>query len=183
MVNRTFPGHGAKYALYGMLLATLFLAPRLSLAGDKEPPPPKGSSNIDRGKWLFQRKGCFLCHGEAGKGGVRNYNYVKDTVPALNTLAERMRLFKVEDANAIITHLKRSADLESLNPPPFPQFNIFLAQYKAIKNVIREGSRSGKKDSKGPQPPLNMPSWKDKLSDKDIDDIIAYLLSIQPWEE
>lgn len=149
----------------------------------KELPPPRGSSNINRGKWLFQRKGCFLCHGEDGKGGVQNYNYVNSTVPDLNTLADRMGLLDQQDANAILTYLGRDTDLNSLDPTPFPRFNIFLAKYKAIKDVIYKGSRAGKKDPDGPQPQLNMPSWKDKLSDKDVNDIFSYLLSLQPWEE
>ncbi|MBI2441786.1 MAG: hypothetical protein HYV35_10500 [Lentisphaerae bacterium] len=28
-----------------------------------------------------------------------------------------------------------------------------------------------------------MPQWFGQLSDKDIDGIIAYLLSLQPWED
>ncbi len=149
----------------------------------KEPAPPKGAPSLDRGKWLFQKKGCFLCHGASGKGGIPNANYIKDSVPALNTLAERMGLIDREGANAIQADLGSNTNLDSLNPPPFPRFNVFLVQYKAIKDVIQKGSRAGKKNPAGPQPPLNMPSWKNKLSDKDMRDLIVYLLSLQTWEE
>ncbi len=150
----------------------------------KTPAPPAGASRVEHGKWLFQERGCFACHGEGGKGGVANPNYLKDTVPALNTLAERMKLEEPEDAQAIIAQLEKGAPLSSLSSaPPMRRFNVVLAQYDAIRDVIRKGSPSGMKDPAGPPPPLVMPAWGPRLTDFDIDAIIAWLLTQQPWEE
>jgi len=143
-------------------------------------PAPTKAGVLERGKWLFRQKGCFLCHGPEGQGGVVNRNYVKDTIPPLN-LAERMMLFESEDVNAILDHMKRGTGLEALaDSPPVPRFNVVLAQYHSVKDVIRKGNPAGKKDPKGPKPPLNMPGWGRDLSDADIDALIAYLLSAVP---
>lgn len=155
----------------------------MTLQGN-EPPPPSKASAVERGKWLYRRKGCFVCHGESGMGGVPNYNYVKETVPALNAMADRMMITSREDADSIIQKLEQGADLEALvDDPPIPRYNVFLAQYNAIRGLIRNGNRSGKKNPEGPQPPLSMPAWKHKLSDGDIDDMLAYLLTLQHWED
>lgn len=145
-----------------------------------EPPPPQDAGPIGRGKWLFRQQGCFLCHGPEGQGGVVNRNYVKDTIPPLN-LAERMMLFESDDVNAILDHMKRGTRLEALaDSPPVPRFNVFLAQYHSVEDVIRNGSVAGKKDPKGVTPPLKMPAWGQQLSDANIDAIVAYLLTLQP---
>ncbi|MBI4456287.1 MAG: c-type cytochrome [Acidobacteria bacterium] len=149
-----------------------------------EPPPPAGASLVQRGAWLFRQKGCFLCHGPEGGRGVPNKNYVAGLVPALNTLAERLMLFDPEDVEAIVEQLEQGRDLESLTEsPPVPRFNVFLAQYRSARDVIRNGSHPGKKNSRGPTPPLAMPTWDSILSKADIDALIAYLLTLQPWEE
>lgn len=146
-------------------------------------PAPTQAGVVERGKWLFRQKGCFLCHGPEGQGGVPNRNYIKDTIPRL-ALAEHMKLFEPEDVSAIVDHLKRGVRLDALaDSPPVPRFNVVLAQYHSIQGVIRKGNPAGKKDPKGPRPPLNMPSWGRELSEADIDAIIAYLLNIVPGEE
>jgi mono/diheme cytochrome c family protein len=127
--------------------------------------------------------GCVTCHGLEGQGNISNPNYVKETVPKLNTLAEKMMLYEKEDINKIIDYLERDVKLETLEEEPVPRFNSVLAQYNSIKDVIKKGSKAGKLDSNGPEPPLNMPLWATLLSDEDIDAIIAYLLSIYPFEE
>lgn len=148
-----------------------------------DPPPPTGAGPVARGKWLFRQQGCFLCHGPQGEGGVANKNYVKDTIPPLD-LAERMMLFEPEDVNAILDHMKHGTRLEVLaDSPPVPRFNVFLAQYHSVQDVIRKGSVAGKKDPKGPVPPLKMPAWGRQLSDGDIDAVIAYLLTLKSAEK
>jgi mono/diheme cytochrome c family protein len=144
-------------------------------------PAPTQAGVVERGKWLFRVKGCFLCHGPEGQGGVPNGNYIKDTIPAL-TLAETMRL-DPEDVSAILEPMTRGVRLEALtDSPPVPRFNVFLARYQSVQDVIRKGSQAGKKNPKGPMPPLNMPTWSPHLPDADIDAIIAYLLTLKPRE-
>lgn len=149
----------------------------------REPPPPEDAGLVRRGEWMFRQKGCITCHGPAGRGGVPNWNYVKDTVPALNTLAETMFLFSPEDVHFVVEQLEQRVPLESLEQDaPLPRFSVVLAQYESIRNVIRRGNAAGKKDPKGPAPPLEMPAWESRLSDADIDAIIAYLLTQQRRE-
>lgn len=146
-----------------------------------EPPPSRDAGLVERGKWLFHRQGCFLCHGPEGRGGVPNKNYVRDTIPALNGLADRMTLSSAADVNAVVDQMKRGARLEALQAsPPVQRYNVFLAQYRLIGNLIRNGQAAAKKDRKGPAPPLNMPPWGQVLSDTDIDAVIAYLLTLNP---
>jgi mono/diheme cytochrome c family protein len=148
-----------------------------------EPAPPPQAGVLERGKWLFRQKGCFLCHGPEGQGGVPNRNYIKDTIPRL-ALAEQMKLFEPEDVSAILEQMKRSVRLDTLaDSSPVPQFNVVLAQYHSIQDVIRKGNPAGKKDPRRPAPPLNMPGWGRELSEADIDALIAYLLSAVPGEQ
>lgn len=143
------------------------------------PPPPSDASRTERGRWLFRRKGCFNCHGANGAGGVANWNYIDDVVPALDTMAERMFLFFPEDIEAIIEPLERGVALASLDDnPPTRRFGATLAQYDSVRGVIENGNPSGKKDPDGPEPPLRMPAWRHHLSDDDIDALIAYSLSL-----
>ncbi len=142
-----------------------------------EPAPAPPAGIVERGKWLFRQKGCFLCHGPEGQGGIPNRNYIKDVIPRL-ALAEQMKLFEPEDVSAILEQLKRGVRLDSLtDSPPVPRFNVVLAQYHSIQDVIRKGNPAAKKDLKKPTPPLNMPRWDRELSEADVDAIIAYLLS------
>ena len=146
-------------------------------------PAPTQAGVLERGKWLFRQKGCFLCHGPEGQGGVSNRNYIRDTIPRL-ALAEQMKLFEPEDVSAIVEQMKRGVRLDTLaDSSPVPQFNVVLAQYHSVQDVIRKGNPAGKKDPKGPAPPLNMPSWGRELSEADIDALIAYLLSAVPGEQ
>jgi mono/diheme cytochrome c family protein len=141
----------------------------------------QGGRLVDRGAWLFEANGCLSCHGESGRGGIRNPNYVKDSVPALETLAERMYLFYPEDVEAVVEALERRIPLDQLvDDPPVPRYRAVLAKYQAIGNLIRRGNPAGKKHEEGPAPPLNMPTWDARLSDSDIDALIAYLLTLAP---
>lgn len=148
-----------------------------------EPPPPAKAGIVERGAWLYRQKGCFLCHGEQGIGGVPNNNYVKRTIPALDTLAERLLLFDAEDVKLILDELERGRNLEALrDAPPLPRFEAFLAQYASVRDVIRKGNPAGKLHAKGPNPPLDMPRNKDVLP-ADVDALIAYLVTLQGWDE
>ena len=147
-----------------------------------EPPPDPQAGVVERGKWLFRREGCFLCHGPEGVGGVPNRNYLKDAIPRL-TLAEWMKL-EPEDVNPVLEQLKRGVRLDVLEgSPPVPGFNVVLAQYQSVHELLRNGNLAGKKDPKKPAPPLDMPRWGRRLSDGDIDAIVAYLLSLPPEEQ
>ncbi|MBI3181516.1 MAG: cytochrome c, partial [Myxococcales bacterium] len=110
--------------------------------------------------------------------------YLKDTVPALDELAERMMLFERGEAALVVGLIEQRADLTSLaDRPPFPRYRGFLAQYGAIQQLIRNGKPAAKKDPAGPTPPLQMPAWGGQLSAEDIDGLIAYLIRQYPWDD
>ena len=145
--------------------------------------PPDSPSLVERGEWLFKRHACFTCHGEGGHGGMFNPNYVKGTVPALDTMASEAGLYYPEDVEAIVSALERDIPLDDLwDDPPVPLFNVVLAKYQAVRELIRSGVPAGRLDQEGPVPPLVMPAWGQVLSDADIDALIAYLLTLEPKE-
>lgn len=145
----------------------------------------KTRSLVETGREIFNKKRCFTCHGKEGTGGVYNYNYVSTTVPALNTIAERMKIYWEEDAEIAIKLIEKGFDLVSLeDDPPIDNFTRFLAQHNSYREKIKNGSLIvQKKDSARPEPPLVMPAWDYILSDREIDALLAYMISLYPWEE
>ncbi len=143
------------------------------------------TSFVEFGEHLYASRGCVTCHGNGGRGGIRNPNYINETVPELNILAERMKIYWEEDADIMVDLMGKGVSLESLeSKPPIENFSRFLAQYNSVRDKILQGSpRVQKLDREGPEPPLVMPSWKHRLSDNEIDAVIAYLISRFPWEE
>lgn len=149
---------------------------------EQEKPDPKDM--IQWGAYLHGQKGCTTCHGKGGIGDVINFNYIKKTVPAHNTLAEKLFLEEKEDAEAFIELLRKRTDFDELTEQPaIPRFTLVLTQYKAAKALIINGKYCAKRDEDGPEPPLQMPSWREVLNDYDVDSLIAYMLSIYPWED
>ena len=145
--------------------------------------PPKDDM-IAWGGYLYKKLGCETCHGIDGTGKVENFNYVKKSIPDQVTLASRLFLHEEEDAEEFIGLITSGADLDKAKETTeIPKYPLILVQYKAAKEMMSKGKVTAKLDPKGPQPPLSMPSWKEKLSDKDMDAVLAYLLSLYPWEE
>jgi plastocyanin len=140
-------------------------------------------SFIEKGEILFISKGCVTCHGIGGEGGIHNPNYINTYIPQINDLAEKMYIYWEEDANTIISLLEDGEDLEKqLEDPPFRRYNRFYAQYESIMNKILDGASDlQKKNVEGPNPPLYMPSWRNHLTDNEINSIIAYLIVLNDW--
>lgn len=145
----------------------------------------KNNSFLMNGKNVFDTKGCVTCHGKNGVGGVSNPFYVKNTIPELNTLATKLKIKEKNDADVIIKLLEKNANLDSLeDDPPIANYSRFLAQYKSISDKIKMGAMKLQTiKPNDPQPPLVMPSWEFYISDRDRNALIAYLISINKWEE
>lgn len=60
-------------------------APATQAAGA---PAPAEDPKIAAGRDLFNAKGCVMCHGDGGKGGVPNRYSLSELVPALDKVAE-----------------------------------------------------------------------------------------------
>jgi mono/diheme cytochrome c family protein len=91
---------------------------------------------------------CAHCHGDEGRGGVRNPNAKPgEIVPDLIRVAQGYSNDELK---------KR----------------IFAGQHEI---PILDPNR--------PPPPLRMPGWGGRMSDAEIDDLVAYLVSLNPGDE
>lgn len=168
---------------------TLLLMIIFTLARKKGPteeaPREQGPvlSGVARGEQVFGQI-CWACHGTRGVGGIPNENYIKDTIPALNVLAERMKIASKADADRVIAFLKGEIDEAQLKESlEDSNAAVVLAQVDALQKVIQNGSVPGKKDPNGPLPPRVMASWKNVFSQQEIRWILAYLISLYEWDE
>ncbi len=147
-------------------------------------PIPIFNNITDRGHFLFQTRGCVTCHGVDGIGGVPNFNYARGTVPALNTLANKISLESKEEVEAFTKVLDKKEEPSKDQPVPgVSNWALTLAQYQSVLKTIEGGSPPLKADPKGPEPPLFMPSWKENLNREQIHSIVAFLISEQKFEE
>lgn len=143
------------------------------------PAPPAGASPLERGRALFRRSGCVACHGEDGRGGVRNPNSMNATVPELETLARRTFLFTPVDVARFRGILDGPPSWEGSPPPPgLPLAAAVTRQYLATRQIVRDGRRSTRLDPNGPQPALDMPAWETRLDAPSADAILSYLLTL-----
>ena len=108
-------------------------------------PVPTFTSDVERGKAVFEKYGCAACHGIGGVGGRKNWNSgLGEEVPSLMYV-------KAYYGN----------DVESL------------------KNLIRNGRQPVPRAKVNrPRPSLYMPSWKDRISEEDLNALVAYLFSL-----
>jgi mono/diheme cytochrome c family protein len=138
---------------------------------------------MQEGKYLFNTKGCITCHGINGMGGIYDYNYANQTVPALDTLGKRMFLKNGKEVHWIIKNIEVNHGLSVKKPiSKISNWPLVLTQYNAIVHVIQYGSIPMKLKTKAPSPPLYMPRWKNFLTSNQINSIIVYLLSRQKFQ-
>lgn len=146
--------------------------------------PMEFDTEVQLGHWAFQNRGCAVCHGPDGQGGVENTNYVLGTVPALDAMAERLMLFGPEDAQVAIDMIEQGVDPQSrIDDPPFDGYPRFLAQYDVVLGVINNGATAARADPEGPEPQLQMPAWGEILNDREKRAIIAYLITLYDWDD
>jgi mono/diheme cytochrome c family protein len=140
---------------------------------------------IERGKFLFKKMGCTTCHGANGKGGVPNPNYVKGTVPPLNTLHKSLSLVDEEAAEELVKLIEEGKNAEEMTEmdTDIPRQRLVFAKYGIVRDVIKQGRPVARADTMSFDPPLTMPSWAQRLSERDIDALIVYLLKHQSWED
>ncbi len=145
---------------------------------------PSQDDMVAWGRYLYYKNACIVCHGDKGEGGVENTNYVKQEVPAHNTLAEKLWLREKEHVDTFIEMIKAGVDFDDLEEQPdIPMFNLVRKQYAAARDLIKDGKHCAKEDADGPEPPLQMLSWDAVFTERDIDSIIAYLLTLYEWED
>ena len=144
---------------------------------------PAGAGLVETGALLYRQKGCFTCHGPRGRGGAPNDNSTNGTVPGHNTTAQKFFLRTREDAGAFIRLLESSGDLDAIDDAEVTGFPVVRARFLTAKEIIRKGRFTAKANPNGPQPPLQMPAWEYLLTDREIDAVLAYFISLQPWDD
>ena len=97
------------------------------------------------------------------------------------TVFEGIRAYDAEEGTAVfrlddhLARLERSAAMYHM-PIPYTR--------EELRHKIENGVPVvGKKDPKGPTPPLYMPAWKDKIKGQEMDDLLTYLFSIAEKQE
>jgi hypothetical protein len=128
---------------------------------------------------------CTACHGEEGRGN--HYFDDRNTpIPALRFLAERLNLFEADQAKTAANLLRQGTNLKSLiAKPPFDAdtYTQFVKQIEVMRDVMRKGRHGVKKNASSALEPVNMPSWRQTLTDRQIDAILADLIDLYPFKE
>lgn len=135
------PGWAIRYAGSDAERPAFLTAPPNAAQANSEAGP------VARGRTVYLRSGCAICHGLDGKGGIRNPNAQTDEeIPSLVYVAEGYTPEELKD------RIRRGvADIARMNP-------------------------------EGPPPPLTMPSWHERLSAQQVEDLVAFLISLMPKE-
>lgn len=132
-----------------------------------------------QGEYLYRAMGCVTCHGIAGNGGVQNYNYIKETVPAHNQTAAKLFLTDEEDRRMFLARIRQEADPGDVNAwQDISRPRLVLDRFNAAVALIEQGKAAARLDMNGPDPPLHMPAWRNSLSRKQIHSIMAYFISL-----
>jgi mono/diheme cytochrome c family protein len=148
-----------------------------------QPPVNAQAALVANGKRLFTAKGCQGCHGMLGKEGIVNENSIAGSVPALATLAESLFLDDKTQADQLVAMLASGRDPSAYSgPPPFDAFPRTVMQLQNVRKIISAGSQPGRANLTGPPPKLAMPAWGGQLSSREIDSIIAYLVTLEDWD-
>ncbi len=109
------------------------------------PPVATGAGPVQRGRLVYARYGCSMCHGAEGRGGVSNPNAeTAGVIPALTRVADGY----TDD------------ELRQL--------------------ILRGTPTIGRANPKGARPPLRMPGWRDRMTDAEARDLVAYLMALAP---
>jgi mono/diheme cytochrome c family protein len=145
---------------------------------------PEAARAVALGEYLYQTMGCMTCHGIAGRGGVDNYNYIKKTVPAHDHTANKLFLADAEDREAFLALIQQGADLNHpAEPPDITRYRLVMSRFNAAVKLIESGKNAARLDLAGPEPPLQMPAWQDRLSRRQIHAIMGYFISLMSDDE
>jgi mono/diheme cytochrome c family protein len=108
---------------------------------------------VQRGYEIAQEKGCFTCHGPGGLRGMANPGYGLDEVPAL---AGGLVTMYVEDEAEIREWILDGLPRRIRDDP---------AQMKLRENAL-----------------ISMPAWRDFLSARETDDLVAFVKAVSDLE-
>jgi mono/diheme cytochrome c family protein len=109
------------------------------------PPAVHAGTPETRGREVYRRYGCVMCHGPEGRGGFANPNAETDgKVPGVIHVAEG------------------------------------YTRAELRKRLIDGTPTVGRGNPNGPRPPFRMPGWGSRMTAGELDDLVAYLMSLNP---
>ena len=68
-------------------------------------------------------------------------------------------------------------------PSDISRYRLVMRRFNAAVELIRNGKNAARLDLAGPEPPLQMPAWKDKLNRRQIHAVMAYFISLFSEDE
>lgn len=123
---------------------------------------------VMNGAAVFDSQGCATCHGPAGSGGgVWIENAVDPHPPALSPAATYFGLTRYQTLRAI----------ESLSSSIAPESPALAEAYEDYRLQIADGGHPPMLSSSH-DGPIAMPSYAAALTDRQVDALLAYLLSL-----
>lgn len=152
--------------------------------------PPPALSRVEQGRRLYLASGCAACHGRAGEGGVANRNAPGGLVPALDDLAEKLELVERAEADAVVAAIESGADIASAPLAALPDPDRVRERWRETALLVQHGAAVAAADPRRPPPPMPMPAFRFRAHPgpaggeaRDIDSILAYLVTLTRWEE
>lgn len=88
--------------------------------------PKRAEEKIKSGQGIFLEYSCFVCHGQGGKGGIKNPNAVGGTAPALSRVAEGYTVEELKKKILEGVPKVGKQDPEGPDPP------LFMPSWKGI---------------------------------------------------
>jgi putative heme-binding domain-containing protein len=142
------------------------------------PVRPKLTGNAARGGQLFREKGCIGCHLVKGEGGVRGPDLsVIGSQRAIGHLRE-----SINDPSAVVANEYWVAKIVTRDGKSRAGFimnqDTYVVQILDFTGGLQTLERSGFKDF-GIDRTSIMPAYKGKLSEAELEDLIAFLASLE----
>ncbi len=145
-------------------------------------PLPSGMPLVEQGKALYRKRGCWTCHGDNGQGRVANVNALPSgVVPPLDGLAASLILSGPTEAD--VRAVSRWLQQDKRGAPDVADSDSFLRQYERATRSIREGQVTPPQNPDGPEPPLQMPAMEARLTPKEVDAVMSYLIDLYDVEK
>jgi putative heme-binding domain-containing protein len=140
--------------------------------------PGSVAGNAGRGEQLFRRQGCIGCHLVRGEGGVKGPDL---SVIGSQRSAEHFRE-SILDPNAKVSPEFWVAKIITKDGASHSGFvmnqDTYMVQILDFSKGLQSLSRSDFKDF-GIDRSSAMPSYRGKLSETELDDLVSYLVSLK----
>ena len=146
----------------------------LSQTGSLKPPP----GNAARGRQLFRSTGCLTCHLVRGEGGIQG--------PDLSVIGSQRSVEHLKEAildpTAKINREYRVAKVTARDGSQYSGLlmneDTYTVQLLDFSKGLKSGSRRDISQLKMEES-SSMPSFQGRLSSAQLDDLVAYLWSLQ----